>query len=72
LALLFITHDIALARKVSDRLAVMKDGSLVEQGPASEVISNPQHPYTRTLLGLAADLTGEISVRDMEEEVLGM
>lgn len=72
LALLFITHDIALARKVSDRLAVMKDGSLVEQGPASEVISNPQHPYTRILLGLAADLTGEISVRDMEEEVLGM
>lgn len=72
LALLFITHDIALARKVSDRLAVMKDGSLVEQGPASEVISNPQHSYTRTLLGLAADLTGEISALCREEEVLEM
>ncbi|SMB99653.1 peptide/nickel transport system ATP-binding protein [Thermanaeromonas toyohensis ToBE] len=65
LAILFITHDIALARKVSDRLAVMKDGSLVEEGPASEVISNPKHPYTRTLLSLAADLTEGISVQDM-------
>ncbi|MGI9953322.1 ABC transporter ATP-binding protein [Moorellaceae bacterium AZ2] len=63
LALLLITHDIALARKVSDRLAVMKEGLVVEQGPSSEVIANPQHPYTRTLLRLAADLTDRIPSR---------
>jgi len=66
LAMLFITHDIALARKVSDRLAVMKDGCIVEEGPASEVITHPKHPYTRTLLRLAADLKEEISISSMD------
>jgi peptide/nickel transport system ATP-binding protein len=64
--MLFITHDIALARKVSDRLAVMKDGCIVEEGPASEVITHPKHPYTRTLLRLAADLKEEISISSMD------
>ncbi|MCG0278442.1 MAG: ABC transporter ATP-binding protein [Thermanaeromonas sp.] len=68
LAMLFITHDIALARKVSDRLAVMKNGSIVEEGPASEVITNPKHPYTRTLLSLAADLKEEISILPVDAQ----
>lgn len=61
LAMLLITHDIALARKVSDRLAVMLKGSIVEEGPAGEVTGNPLHPYTRSLLNLAPALTGAFS-----------
>lgn len=68
LALLFITHDLALARKVSDRLAVMKEGWVVEQGPTAEVLSKPRHPYTRALLSLAADLSGEISFPPVKGE----
>lgn len=56
LAILFITHDIALARKVSDRLAVMLGGKIVEVGPAGEVTTAPIHPYTRKLLEAAPDL----------------
>ncbi|MCL6635179.1 MAG: ABC transporter ATP-binding protein [Peptococcaceae bacterium] len=58
LALLLITHDIALARKVSDRMAVMLKGSIVEEGPAGEVTANPLHPYTRCLLQAAPSLNG--------------
>jgi peptide/nickel transport system ATP-binding protein len=50
LAMLFVTHDIALARKVSDRMAVMQKGQIVEIGATNEVLSNPMHPYTRTLV----------------------
>jgi len=56
LAILFITHDIALARKVSDRMAVMLDGKIVEEGPTSEVTTCPVHPYTMRLLEVAPDL----------------
>lgn len=54
LALLFISHDIALARKVSDRMAVILNGRIVEAGQTAKIISQPRHPYTRTLLALAA------------------
>jgi len=50
LALLFITHDLAVARKIADRVCVMKDGRIVEQGPAAEVLSNPREAYTRQLV----------------------
>jgi peptide/nickel transport system ATP-binding protein len=50
LSILFITHDIALARKVSDRIAVLHRGQVVEEGPTSEVIASPQYEYTRMLL----------------------
>jgi len=56
LSMLFITHDIALARKVSDRMAVMLDGRIVEQGPSNEVVTAPAHPYTQSLLKTASDL----------------
>lgn len=46
----FITHDLALARYVADRIAVMRAGRIVEIGPAEQVVSEPQHPYTRDLL----------------------
>ena len=51
LTLLFIAHDLSMVRYVSDRMAVMYLGSLVEIGPANEVFFEPSHPYTRILVG---------------------
>jgi len=51
LALLLITHDLGIVRKVADRVAVMQKGRLVEYGKVAEVFANPQHEYTRKLLG---------------------
>ncbi|MGO4404336.1 dipeptide ABC transporter ATP-binding protein [Bosea sp. RAF48] len=50
LAMLFISHDLGVIRHMSDRIAVMKDGVIVETGPAEDVFSAPQHAYTRRLL----------------------
>ncbi len=47
---LFITHDLAVAHYISDRIMVMQRGRIVESGTADEVFSNPQTDYTRTLL----------------------
>ena len=57
LSLLFITHDIAVARKISDRIAVMKGGKIIEQGPAKQILSSPAHPYSRKLSQAALDLS---------------
>jgi peptide/nickel transport system ATP-binding protein len=53
LTLLFVTHDIGLARKISDRIGVMQAGRIVEMGAASDIINHPQHPYTALLMGSA-------------------
>lgn len=45
-----MTHDIAFASRVARRIAVMKDGRIVEEGPADRVVGHPSHPYTRRLL----------------------
>ncbi|MGW5850857.1 dipeptide ABC transporter ATP-binding protein [Streptomyces sp. NPDC055254] len=50
LALVFIAHDLAVVRQVSDRVAVMRDGEIVEEGPVDEVYDRPAHAYTRQLL----------------------
>jgi len=50
MAMLFITHDLGIVRKIADRVSVMKNGKIVEQGAVSEVFAAPQHPYTRDLL----------------------
>ncbi|MGC0252505.1 ABC transporter ATP-binding protein [Pseudactinotalea sp. Z1748] len=54
-SILYITHDIASARYLADRMAVMYKGRLVEVGATEQVISEPRHEYTRTLIGAAPD-----------------
>ncbi|MEU2450407.1 ABC transporter ATP-binding protein [Streptomyces sp. NPDC012765] len=50
IALVFIAHDLAVVRQVSDRVAVMRAGEIVEEGPVDEVYDRPAHAYTRQLL----------------------
>jgi microcin C transport system ATP-binding protein len=50
MALLFITHDLGIVAKMADRVCVMTQGRIVEQGPVAEVFDNPQHSYTQHLL----------------------
>jgi microcin C transport system ATP-binding protein len=50
MAMLFITHDLGIVRKLADRVCVMKEGKIVEQGPVERVFTAHEHPYTRALL----------------------
>lgn len=56
LAMVFISHDIQTVRYISDRIAVMNGGEVVEEGPAAQIMNHPSHPYTQTLLGAAPSL----------------
>jgi peptide/nickel transport system ATP-binding protein len=59
---LYITHDIASARYVADRLMVMYAGCLVETGPIEDVLARPQHPYTKLLLSAVPDPRAPLAV----------
>ncbi|MFJ9348990.1 dipeptide ABC transporter ATP-binding protein [Streptomyces sp. NPDC101237] len=63
LALVFVAHDLAVVRQVSDRVAVMRHGRVVEAGPADEVYDNPRDPYTRQLLAAVPALDPEVAAR---------
>ncbi len=55
LSFLFITHDLTVIRAVAHEMLVMKDGSIVEQGPTLSVFDQPKHPYTQELLAASLD-----------------
>ncbi len=65
LTMLFVSHDVGLVRKISDRIGVMYQGRMVETGPASVVLQQPRHPYTRLLIRSAM---GEFSQETACEE----
>jgi oligopeptide/dipeptide ABC transporter ATP-binding protein len=56
LTYVFITHDIAVVKRLAHRIAVMYLGRVVEEGPADDIIASPKHPYTQALLAAAPDL----------------
>jgi len=59
LAVLLITHNLAVVSQVADRVAVMYSGEIVEQAPASEIFANPRHPYTQGLLSSIPSAAGD-------------
>jgi len=61
-SILYITHDLASARYVTDRLIIMYAGHIVETGPAEDVLSRPRHPYTELLLAAAPDPRAPLNV----------
>ena len=50
MSILFISHDLRVVSSIADRIAVMYAGRIVEQGPAADILTTPQHPYTRALI----------------------
>jgi peptide/nickel transport system ATP-binding protein len=61
-SILYITHDIASARYVADRLIIMYAGRLAEAGPVEEVLASPRHPYTQLLVSAVPDPRAQVSV----------
>ena len=66
---LFISHDLGIVRYLSDRIAVLYLGRLMEIGPAERVFSGPHHPYTAALLSAAPALSGPVGERVRPESV---
>ncbi|MFN2168191.1 MAG: ABC transporter ATP-binding protein, partial [Anaerolineae bacterium] len=60
MGLLLVSHDLALVRKVADRILVMRQGEIVEGGPANRVVTRAEHPYTSALLQAAPALDWEV------------
>jgi peptide/nickel transport system ATP-binding protein len=58
LSYLFISHNVSVVRHISDRVAVMHQGRIVEQGSAEEILNHPSDPYTRSLMDAVPTLTG--------------
>jgi peptide/nickel transport system ATP-binding protein len=67
LALVFVAHDLAVVRQVSDRVAVMRHGRVVEEGPADEVYESPRDPYTKQLLAAVPALDPAVAARRRAE-----
>ncbi|WP_241033789.1 ABC transporter ATP-binding protein [Vibrio maerlii] len=71
MAMLFITHDLSIVKRIADTVAVMKDGRLVEKGECQALFNNPQHEYTQTLIN--SDPKGEpVPVAQDSEKLLSV
>jgi peptide/nickel transport system ATP-binding protein len=70
LAVLFITHDFGVVRDIADRIAVMQDGRIVEGAAAAQLLSSPNHPYTRRLLAAVPELESTPKRRPLETPVI--
>jgi peptide/nickel transport system ATP-binding protein len=64
---LYITHDVASARYIADRVLVMYAGHLVEEGPTEDILQNPKHPYTQLLLSAVPDPRAELGLADASD-----
>ena len=69
LSLIYISHDIAVIAEMTDKMAVMYAGSIVEKGPTSEIFANPQHSYTKSLLASTPSVVGDkVKLNSLEGE----
>ena len=75
-SILMITHDLGVAAQIADRIVVMQHGEIVEEGPATALLENPQHPYTQRLLRARLDLdtdrTRLLPTGEAEEEAIDL
>jgi peptide/nickel transport system ATP-binding protein len=67
-AVIFISHDLRIIRKLCDRVVVMKDGRIVERGTVAEVFENPLAPYTKKLIAAAPENLSLVKPRDFTDE----
>ena len=66
LTFLFISHDLSVIRYISDRIAVMYLGEIVEQGLTNEIFENPKHPYTQVLLSAVPELNSDFNKKSVK------
>lgn len=71
LTLVFVSHDLSVVRHVCDRVAVMRRGEVVEEGPTEELYAAPRHPYTRELLASVPRLDEALAGRTAEDLAAG-